>query len=486
MIFSFPVLCPAYNTPKKISIDKTNAHNTIRTSNCVYIITGIIDLRGKTISIPPNCILDFKKGAIYNGIIVGNVTKLTGLHAKCIGFDVKGTWTLPYIDDKYFNSEILSDNQIIASINNLQRDDVENQIVLTKKQYLCSIPKEDGCLINLSSNTKLILHATISIKENSYASYNIIRIKGKENVSVSGGTLIGDVGAHSYAAGTTSQWGHGVHVYNSRHVVLDNITVTKCIGDGFTLSGELNSHAGDTSKASSDVVVKNVVSRYNRRQGISIIHAESVTIENSAFSDTGVIESNTPSAGIDIEPNIQNDKSQTVRNVKVRNCVFERNIGASILSNHYVDYRGNKSVAAVEFENCRCDGRVEIHTGGINFSHTRMNALKVVAEKSPIIDAKFINCCINGQGVDLYASNLGWNVKTVIGSILFDNCYIKAPIGFADDTEHSPVRKRGKVDSIRNIVLRNCKVEIISDAINFSSTSYIPLLIRVSERSLIF
>ncbi len=455
------VAWPINSGKKIINIDSINVCNTITKSNSIYVVSGEIDLKGKTIQIPSGCMLDLQKGSISNGVLVGHNTQMTGLHKKCIGSIIKGSWLLPTINDDYFKTELLSDDQIINNVNHLQNDRIENIVTLKKNKYECSISKNDGCLINVSSNTKLSLHTIISIKGNNFISYNIIRIKGKENVAVSGGVLIGDVGKHQYVDGSTSQWGHGVHIYNSRNVKIEKMTVMKCIGDGFAISGELNSHAGDMSKASSNVIVKNVVSKYNRRQGISIIHAEHVAIENSSFSDTGEIEANSPSAGIDIEPNIQGTKSQTVRNLKVENCVFERNAGASILSNHYVNYQGLKSVDSVVFVNCRCDNRVELHTGGINFTRTRMGSLKIIADKNPIVSIKFLNCSINGHGIDLYASNMGWRVNMVIGNVLFDSCSINMPQTIWNNNGESSIKKSGKTDCIGGIKLRNCTVKVI-------------------------
>ena len=48
------------------------------------------------------------------------------------------------------------------------------------------------------------------------------------------------------------------------------------------------------------------------------------------------------------------------------------------------------------------------------------------------------------------------------------------------------IQQRHSVRQYTTQVVEEEKLQTISDAINFSSTSYIPLLIRVSERSLIF
>lgn len=446
----------ADNKQRIIIVNMSNVLTSFTEPDCIYAIVGIVNLKGKTVQIPSNCMLDFRKGSITNGILTGNNTQMKSLHKKCIGFSPKGTWVVPKIDDVYFDAGVLTDDQIITAVNTMQSDSIANRIVLRKTQYNCSIKKNDGCLLRLSSNTKLKLKTSIIIEGNKHNSYNIIRIKGKENVEITGGVLIGDVGNHEYVEGTSSQWGHGVYICNSKHVKVEKLTVMRCIGDGFTITGGSASHYGDMSQASRDVEINNVTARFNRRQGISIIYAENVSVTNSVFSDTGTIEYHSPSSGIDIEPNLD-PYFQTARNITVKNCKFERNVGASILSNHYKSHEDNKSVASVMFYRCYCDGRVELHTGGISFNNTRMSSLDLYAEKDPLEDMLFTGCRITNNGINLRCTKKK-NEETWINNIVFDNCRIATSQAVLDDNDGNPVIRSGYTDNINRIELKHCKV----------------------------
>ena len=454
------VLCESlYAEQIRIVTGSSNLREVFTESDCVYAIQGVVNLTGKTIQIPPKSLLDFRSGAITNGVLEGNETRLKGLHDRCIGFRSKGTWIVDKIDDSFFDQDLLNDNQIITAINAYQRDDIENRIILHKGKYECSIKKEGGSLLRLSSNTYLTLRTTIFISGNNFRSYNVILIKDKENVTVSGGVLIGDVGKHQYIEGTDSQWGHGILISNSRHVTIKNVTAMNCMGDGFTITGGVGSSIGDMSQASRDITIKNVVAKYNRRQGLSIIYGEDITVKNSTFSDTGTIEAHSPSAGIDIEPNIVSPYFQSVAKVRITGCRFERNVGASVLTNHYVSSEGKKSIASVYFKKCVCDGRIELHSAGVQFERTSMSSLILSAEKDPIENIEFSNCRITENGISLYSSDKKKNAGTGIRNIRFNKCRISSPVESLARNQGSPVFRTGNTQNIEGIVLTRCEIE---------------------------
>ena len=57
--------------------------------NTTYYVIGTMDLQGETISVPENCILQFKRGCVKNGKLIFNKTKLEGkVKIEC---DIAGT-----------------------------------------------------------------------------------------------------------------------------------------------------------------------------------------------------------------------------------------------------------------------------------------------------------------------------------------------------------------------------------------------------------
>lgn len=265
------------------------------------------------------------------------------------------------------------------------------------------------------------------------------------------------MGLHEYVDGSTSQWGHGVLIQNSRNVRIERANVMKCIGDGFTITGGSGQHTGDMSQASRDIILNHVKAQFNRRQGLSIIHAENVVVKNSVFSDTGTIEFQSPSAGIDIEPNLE-PHNQTTRNIKIVNCKCERNAGRSILSNHYVNFEGIKSVSSVLIDGCFCDGKIELYTGGIQIKNTGFASLEVYAEKDPIEGLSFPRCSIGEKGISLHCRNRKNGEATGIDGISFHRCRIVLPDNMPEGSEGSPAMLGGNTENIRGVVFNRCKI----------------------------
>lgn len=64
--------------------------NDFTKNNTIYNIVRYIDLKGETLTIPENSVLNFIGGAIGNGTIVGNKTKVINLNVDRIV--LSGTW----------------------------------------------------------------------------------------------------------------------------------------------------------------------------------------------------------------------------------------------------------------------------------------------------------------------------------------------------------------------------------------------------------
>lgn len=64
--------------------------NDFTKNNTIYNIVRYIDLKGETITIPENSVLNFIRGAIGNGTIIGNKTKVINLNVDRIV--LSGTW----------------------------------------------------------------------------------------------------------------------------------------------------------------------------------------------------------------------------------------------------------------------------------------------------------------------------------------------------------------------------------------------------------
>lgn len=113
-----------------------------------------------------------------------------------------------------------------------------------------------------------------------------------------------------------SEWRHGISILSSSNIRIENLSIIDSGGDGIYLG------VGKRSVHNEHIVIKNVVCDGNNRQGISVIDAVDILIEDTILKNTW---GTAPQAGIDFEPN---DESEAVRGCIMRNCICEDNKGS--------------------------------------------------------------------------------------------------------------------------------------------------------------
>ncbi|WP_158257540.1 right-handed parallel beta-helix repeat-containing protein [Haliangium sp. UPWRP_2] len=165
--------------------------------------------------------------------------------------------------------------------------------------------------ISMESDVSLRLApgATIQTIPNASPSYSLITVWNKSNVTISGGTLIGDRTKHM---GSGGEWGFGVHIPGSSHVTVENVIAREFWGDGFYV-GPLAPNG-----ASKNITLRGCVADGNRRQGLSMTGVSGALVDGCTFSNTAGAP---PEAGIDLEPNADG----IVENVLITNSHFYNN-----------------------------------------------------------------------------------------------------------------------------------------------------------------
>jgi len=155
--------------------------------------------------------------------------------------------------------------------------------------------------------------ATLVVKPNSADKAYLIYALSVNDVEIAGGQVIGDRYGH---LGTTGEWGHAVFVRGCNRVTVRDMRLADCWGDGISIGAALVWNGEPIP--SEDVVVANLVSTNNRRQGISIGRANNVVLRDSEFSNSN---GTAPECGIDIEP----DDPGIANVVSIENCRFSGN-----------------------------------------------------------------------------------------------------------------------------------------------------------------
>lgn len=158
---------------------------------------------------------------------------------------------------------------------------------------------------------KLADGAVLRAIPNSERKYAVLTISGVSNVWVIGGTLEGERDRHK---GKGGEWGHGLRINKgARNITVSNLTSKKMWGDGFYVQD------------ATDVSFCGITADNNRRQGLSIIHADGLLVLNSVFKNT---HGTRPSAGIDFEPD---KEEQEIKNVRIIGSKFLDNEGGGIM-----------------------------------------------------------------------------------------------------------------------------------------------------------
>lgn len=135
--------------------------------------------------------------------------------------------------------------------------------------------------------------------------YHAIYAFDRDNVTISGGQLIGDRDEH---IGTGGESGHGISIDGCTNVKISDMDISKCWGDGIYLG------AYSGTKASSDhITIENCNLHHNRRSNLSITDANNVTIDNCQFN---YAKGTDPQYGIDIEPVYRTAETIIISNSK--------------------------------------------------------------------------------------------------------------------------------------------------------------------------
>ena len=170
----------------------------------------------------------------------------------------------------------------------------------------------------LSSDTTIIFEEGAELKaiEEGFTGANDCLLYGGNIANI---TIIGQgsggIMSMNKAEYTTGEWRHAFSCRSCQNVSITNMDIKDSGGDGIYL-GRLT---GVEDQASENWSLTNVRSSNNRRNNLSVIAVDGLTIDNSTFN--GAVGTN-PQGGIDFEPNNAGDY---LKNIVVSNSSAEDN-----------------------------------------------------------------------------------------------------------------------------------------------------------------
>lgn len=243
-------------------------------------------------------------------------------------------------------------------------------------------------LINVDTAVKIRSHITLQMDSAATLvamptrseRYYVLLVANAEDVQIYGGNVKGDRAVHS---GTTGEWGMGIGVYGSRQVTIYGTRIYDCWGDGLVIGARSGApvYAPGPSK---NITVRQVTSKSNRRQAITIGKANGVLIDSCILTHT---QGTKPMAGIDIEPD-----RDTAQNITIQNCELAYNKGPGV--EIYVN--ANSVVRNVIVQN----NFIHHNTYGgylVRAHHVSFTGNRIVQNKyAPPVRAKdTVNCSLN-------------------------------------------------------------------------------------------
>jgi hypothetical protein len=140
-----------------------------------------------------------------------------------------------------------------------------------------------------------------------------------------------------------AEWRMVLALHSCSNVKVYGLTLAESGGDGIYLG------VHDDGGPCKDIHIKDVVCDKNYRQGISVISAENLLIEDTVLSNTA---GTAPQAGIDFEPNRPGER---LVNVVMRKCVSKGNKSCGYLF-YLAPLNAESEPVSIRLENCKSIG----------------------------------------------------------------------------------------------------------------------------------
>ena len=198
--------------------------------------------------------------------------------------------------------------------------------------------------IKLASDQEVVFEPGVEVlaKPDEFKGTNdcLFKARNAKNITLTGRARLrmrrADYAKPPYEKG---EWRHVLSFCSCSNVRVEGLTLAESGGDGVYLG---TATKGVTNK---DITIKDVICDSNYRQGISVITAENLLIENTIMRNTA---GTNPQSGIDFEPN---GPTECLKNIVMRNCRTENNAGQGY--QFYLNFMDATSEpVSVRFEDC--------------------------------------------------------------------------------------------------------------------------------------
>ena len=279
----------------------------------------------------------------------------------------------------------------------------------------------------VTSNSEVVFDGCkLMRKSTDLEHYYMLLIDGVHDVIVRDAFLVGDRVNHS---GDGGEWGHGIAVFCSQNVTIENCYIEQTWGDGIYIG--LYSVTGATDQVE-NVKVSGCHIYKCSRNGISVCSGENIFIDNCHIE---YIDRTNPKDGIDIELEGPTGSTPELLNVKITNlktnnngnngigiyCLEDYVIRGLEITNHY-SYRENCALSSNAFDNPNNtgiyqDAYIELPSVcGLSFGKRNVNTFLV---KNVTVDSAYRT----SPAADYYGiiNIQNSDTSSTAGGLVFDN-----------------------------------------------------------------
>lgn len=205
--------------------------------------------------------------------------------------------------------------------------------------------------VSLASNQTIVFQPGVEVvaKEGEFVGTGdcLFRASEKEYITLIGYGAILRMRRADYDNGALyrkGEWRHALSILGCSNIKVYGLTLAESGGDGIYLG-----KSGSKSITNKNIHIRHVTCDRNYRQGISVITAENLLIENCVLKNTA---GTPPEAGIDFEPNSPDER---LVNVVVRNCLTRNNKGDGYEVALFHLHESSEPIS-IRFEDCRSVG----------------------------------------------------------------------------------------------------------------------------------
>ncbi|MFJ7934435.1 hypothetical protein [Sporosarcina sp. NPDC096371] len=288
------------------------------------------------------------KGELGSGVVLS----VNGI-AEQVSVDILNTQVEEYAylipkPDGVNDKQIINDALMYAGLRGL------NVKFPPKYIYKVSAKVTGETIINIPySNMIIDLNGSkIQLQPNGFTHYRVIDILKKDNIVIKNGKVQGDRMLHDYSNQTypTHEFGYGISTDRST-VTLENLEIYDMSGDSIFIIDYIDNGDGIWSDGIGVVKLINCELHRSRRQGLSILCANEVYLDNCyihTIGDADGVMGVAPSSGIDLEPN---SRTKKINKFEIRNSVINCDKSSIVASGLCPNFK---------VENCELKGRIMV------------------------------------------------------------------------------------------------------------------------------